>query len=143
MAASANATPAPKRKPASRKPVAPPTPPPAAPDGPLRFSTAKPPERELLFSIDDTEYTIPVKPPAHIGIDASKMIVEGDGSTRTGMDAEEFVMREMLGEEGFAALIACEQVSLEDYKHLLTIVTDRAMGRGETDETEDEPAPNR
>lgn len=140
MAASANATPAPKRKPASRKPVAPPTPPPAAPDGPLRFSTAKPPEREPLFYIDGIEYTIPVKPPAHIGIEASKMVVEGDGSTRTGMDAEEFVMRKMLGSDEYDALIACEQVSLEDYKHLLTIVTDRAMGRAET---EDEPAPNR
>ena len=139
MAASANATPASKRKPASRKPAAPPTPP-AAPDGPLRFSTATPPEREPLFYIDGTEYTIPVKPPAHIGIEASKMVVEGDGSTRTGMEAEEFVMREMLGEEGFAALIACEHVSLDDYKHLLGIVTDRAMGRGEA---EDEPAPNR
>lgn len=136
MAATVKAPATQKRRPPAPRPALPPAPP--EPPGLLHFTAVsdEPEEREPLFYIDGTEYSIPLDPPATIAINATHIIATGGPSA--GAMAEDYLMTEMLGEDGFAALRNCKTVKLDDYRHLVEVCTRRAMGQPEEGE-----APNR
>jgi hypothetical protein len=102
----------------------------AAAPGVLRFSSSsdKPQEREPLFYIDDTEYTIPVDPSPSIGLEAIHIVSEGGGNPVAMAMADDYVMTQMLGEDGWAALRGCKTITAGDYRHLVKICSERAMG---------------
>lgn len=123
----------------------------AAP-GVLRFSSssAEPEEREPLFYIDDTEYTIPVEPSASIGLGAQDVLAEEreqllaagfdlKTATMTAMGlAQKFVLQEMLGQDGYEALLGYKRLRRADLKRLMEVCSERAYAA-----MEDEESPNR
>jgi hypothetical protein len=124
----------PAQSPRRRPPSRPLTTAPAAP-AILRLSSqpaADADEREALFYIDDVEYTIPVNPPARIGINA--LHITATEGARAGAMAEDYVMTEMLGADGWKALRNCKGLTMGDYKHLIQICTEKAMGTVEDDD---------
>lgn len=114
--------------------------PPAQAPAVLRLSSTsdEPEEREPLFYIDDVEYTIPVSPPASISLEAMHIIAEGGGSPAAQMAAEDYVMTEMLGEEGYAALRGCKTIKRHELRRVIEVISERANGA-----LEDEEHPNR
>ena len=120
-------------------PAGPPPAPAPEPSGPLRFSSADDGEekREPLFYVDDVEYTIPVEPSASIALESLHIIARGGGSLAAQMMAQDYVMTRMLGEDGWAALRGCKTVKKHELKHLIQVVTQKAMA-----ELEDEESPN-
>lgn len=101
----------------------------------LRLSSVPEEEekREPLFYIDDTEYTIPVDPPASIGLESLHIIAAGKGSMVAQMEAQDYVMTQMLGADGWAALRGCKTVKKHELKHLIQIISDRANAAMEDD----------
>jgi hypothetical protein len=116
-------------KPAQQRPARITRPAPAAPEL-LRFTstTDEPEQREPLFYIDDTEYTILVNPPASIGQEALHILAEEGGGPLAQVMADDYVMTAMLGEEGYAALRACKTVKPAELAHLKEIITKKALG---------------
>lgn len=98
--------------------------------GVLRFSAEsdEPEEREPLFYINDAEYTIPVEPGPGIGMEALHIIAEGGGSAVAMAMADDYVMTEMLGAEGWEALRGCKTVKRADMLHLIQVCTQKALG---------------
>lgn len=79
-----------------------------APFEPLRLSSApeEAPEMVDLFEIDDTMYSVPRRPSASIGLrylDAAE--------TLGPQAANLYVLREMLGEDGYRALSSCKALT--------------------------------
>jgi hypothetical protein len=118
----------------------------------LRFSSSsdKPQEREPLFYIDDTEYTMLVDPPASIALTASRLLsderrhLEALGAdpleafrAASGL-SQNYVMTEMLGEDGYAALCGCKTITPAEIRQVMQVVSERAQGA-----LEDEEHPNR
>lgn len=103
--------------------------------GPLRFSAEsdEPEEREPLFFIDDHEYTIPVNPPASIALEALHIMAAGKGSVAASIEAEDYIMTEMLGEDGWAALRGCKTVKKHEMRHLIQVISERANSAMEDD----------
>jgi hypothetical protein len=97
----------------------------------LRFTSVPDEEeqREPLFYIDDVEYTIPVEPPAGIGLEAMHMIAQGGPAA--GAAVEDYIMGEMLGEDGWAALRECRTLKMADYRRLVQVCTEKVMGAEE------------
>jgi hypothetical protein len=126
--------PAPRARPARRPRE---IPAPLAETGVLRLSSAssEPEEREPLFYIDDECFTIPVSPPASIGLEAMHMTARGGMAAAAA--TEDYIMSEMLGDEGWAALRACKTLKLADYRRLVQVCMEKAVGPQEDD------APNR
>jgi hypothetical protein len=126
MAAKAVAGKAPQQRPARivRQTLAP-----AAPEV-LRFTSTsdEPEQREPLFYIDDVEYTILVNPPASIAQEALHILAEAGGGPVGQIMADDYVMGEMLGEDGWAALRSCKTVKPEQLAHLKQEVVKKAMG---------------
>lgn len=97
-------------------------------------------EREPLFYIDDAEYTIPVVPVATTGLQATHLLAETRAELiATGMApltaanlamgvAQDYVLREMLGEEGYAALRACKTITGPQLQRLVEVCSEKAMG---------------
>jgi len=98
----------------------------------LRFTTEAsgdvPEVRIPLFSIDDVVYTIPAEPNLTIGLEASHLLGEsadpGIGATR----AMDYVLTEMIGEEGYAALRRLRTVSRAGFQKVSAICMELAMG---------------
>lgn len=107
-----------------------PAPEPAPAPAVLRFASVsdEPEEREALFYIDDTEYTVLVNPPASIGQEALHIIAEGGGSPVAQVMADDYVMSQMLGGEAYAALRACKTVKAGELAHLKQVVSRKALG---------------
>jgi len=138
MAATAKAGKTPPRaRPVPRAIAA--APPPQA-NGVLRLTSTSDEEeaREPLFYIDDVEYTIPVEPPASIALEALHIVAEGGGSPVAQMMAEDYVMTEMLGEEGYAALRGCKTLKSADLRRVIEVCSERANAA-----MEEEGNPNR
>lgn len=79
-----------------------------APFEPLRLSSAPEEEPELvdLFEVDGTMYSVPSKPSASI------TLMYLDAAESLGPQAANlYVLREMLGEEGYRALSTCRSLT--------------------------------
>lgn len=105
---------------------------PAAPAAPevLRFTstTGEVEQREPLFYIDDVEYTIPVDPSPTIGLEALHILSANGGGVIAQAMADDYVMTEMLGEDGYAALRGCKTVTSGELAQVIRIVSQKALG---------------
>lgn len=91
---------------------------------PLRFSSKAPTEERVpIFYIDDDEYTIPKF------ISKSYAMNVMDRAREVGMEiAVTEAMEELLGEEGYQALLKCPSISDEDWEKFQTIFRDLVFG---------------
>jgi hypothetical protein len=80
-------------------------------------------DRIPLFSIDGTEYTMPAEPLGYIGIEATHL-----WATESPAAATDWLMTEMLGEEGFTALRTCKTITRAQYNQVVKIVVDHVYG---------------
>jgi hypothetical protein len=100
---------------------------------PVRITTPADPDawkdkREPLFYVDDVEYTIPVKVPGSVSLEAMERFRQyGDAA------ASPWLMELVLGEDGYAALRR-SGVEKEDLAKIGKVVRDRVFGG-----LEDEP----
>ena len=136
MAATVKA-PAAKRRPPPHRPALPPAMP--EPPGLLHFASAdaQPEEREPLFYVDDAEYTIPVDPGPGIALEALHIMAgaAGAGDETAQAQAEDYILTQMLGEQGWADLRRCVRekiVSRKDFAYLTGVISERAMGAVES-----------
>ena len=94
--------------------------------GPIVISTTqdeKDVETEVLFSIDGEDYTIPTEVPAVIGLRFLDVAAEeGDAA------GIRWLMREVLGDKGWMALLACDAVKGEQLAQIMQVVRDKAVG---------------
>jgi len=148
MAATAKAGKPPRARPVPRAITAAPAP---QANGVLRLTSTsdEPEQREPLFYIDDTEYTIPVDPPASIGLAATHMMaaerarlvaigIDDRTATFSAMGlAQDYTLQEMLGEEAYKALRECKTLKGADLRRLMEVCSERAMAA-----LEDEENPN-
>lgn len=80
-------------------------------------------ERIPLFSIDGTEYTMPAEVPGYVALEATDLwATQGEAvSTR-------WLMRELLGDEGYAALRACKTITKAQVRQVMQIMVKHALG---------------
>lgn len=79
-------------------------------------------DREPLFSIGDKTYTIPKAVPAAWTVKATNMAVRGQG-----VQAMEFALQKMLGEDGYEALSDCETLTVADFEKIRDIIVKRVF----------------
>ena len=87
--------------------------------------------REPLFSIDGTEYTIPIEdavPPA-LGLEGLEV-----ARTHGQAYAEAWLGEMMLGAAGWRALRTCPDITMSQMQAILRIMRERAMGALESEE---------
>lgn len=92
---------------------------------PLRLSSQapEPPEMVDLFEIDDVMYSVPRKPRANIALQYL------DAAERLGLGAAElFILRAMLGEDGYAALSRCDSLTEEHLAWVLETIQGLVLG---------------
>lgn len=92
---------------------------------PLRLSSAEaePQETVDLFEIDDVMYSVPRKPRANIALQYL------DAAERLGPAAADlFLLRAMLGEDGYTALSHCESLTQEHVAWVLETVQGLTLG---------------
>lgn len=85
-------------------------------------------DREDLFSIDDTTYSIPRKVPANVGLKAVDTVArlgEADGTR--------WLMIMMLGQEGWDALMAADGLEAEDLKAIQEVIRLKVFGDQEAE----------
>jgi hypothetical protein len=118
-------TTAPRKKTSSAERKAPPTV--AGGFEPLRFSSKAPTEERVpIFYIDDDEYTIPKF------ISKSFSLGVMDRAREVGMEiAVTEAMEELLGEDGYQALLKCPSISDDDWTQFQTIFRDLVFGKPE------------
>lgn len=97
-------------------------------DGPdvIRLTTKKtrgPEERSVLFSIDGTDYTIPSRPRANLSLKVLDL-AQRKGET----EATAFMMKAMLGEDGYRALMDYDDLEPEDLQRVLVAATKVVFG---------------
>lgn len=111
------------------------------PAEPFRFSTEAEPEAEEripFFYIDDDEYTILANPGPGPAIEA--MHIAAGGGPVALVESDDYLMTEMLGEDGWAALRGLardNRITGKQLRAMIKEVTTRAMGAME------EEGPNR
>lgn len=82
-----------------------------------------PEAREPLFSIDDTEYTVPTEVRATMALEAMERTrTEGEPA------ATAWIMRELLGEEGWRVLRTSRAVSRSDLRTIMEICRQKVFG---------------
>jgi hypothetical protein len=80
-------------------------------------------KRVPLFYIDDQAYTVPAKPHPTLGLRYLHILkTEGQGQ------ATYFLMNEMLGKEGYVALMEYDELTEEEYDQVLDKATKMIMG---------------
>ncbi|MFJ8935353.1 hypothetical protein ACIRL0_06490 [Streptomyces sp. NPDC102365] len=94
---------------------------------PLRFSSKAPTEERVpIFYVDDDEYTIP----KFISRSFSLGVMER--ARDVGMEiAVTEAMEELLGDDGYKALLNCPSISDEDWDAFQTIFRDLVFGKPE------------
>jgi len=97
------------------------------------------PERVLLFRIGGVEYTMLKNPPPSIGLAALDLADRRGGSPQSVALADVYVMREMLGEESYRALLNCKTMDRDQYLRIVGRVMRSAMGAIE----DEDGSPNR
>lgn len=80
-------------------------------------------KREHLFTIDGTQYTIPEKLGAEIGLQATRIADE-----RGEVAAEMFIIDQTIGREAFDALSNVENLPASTLKGILTVCRERVFG---------------
>jgi hypothetical protein len=97
---------------------------PKKPTEPVRIVTADGPvETEPLFYIDDVEYTIPVEISAGFALRYLEIAAdEGENA------AELYLLKGVLGEDGFAALRDAQMVTFAQFQQISTIIMERTLG---------------
>jgi hypothetical protein len=126
MAATVRAT---KKAPAKKIPPAPQADVPAArsaaPFEPLRLSSTpdSPPEMVDLFEIDGIMYQVPREPSASIGLQYLDAV-----ETLGAQAANLFILREMLGPDGYMALSTCKTLKEPQLAWVVQTIHDLAMG---------------
>jgi len=86
-------------------------------------------KRVTIFTIADaegkkTEYTIPAKPRPNIALKYMWTLkTTGNGDTAAAQ-----LLEDMLGEEGYMALMAWDDLEVEQFKNILDICKDVSMG---------------
>jgi hypothetical protein len=83
--------------------------------------------RKPLFYIDDVEYTIPVDVPSWYGMQAMEKT-----ATMSEVEATRWLMKEMLGEEGYTALLNCKTITKPEMQAMQMVI--RALVFGEEEE---------
>lgn len=83
-------------------------------------ATAPEPEREVLFSIDGIEYTIPKKFSANVALQYARVSL-----LRGPQDAVSWALEKALGETGYAALMAFDQLEAEDLDTITGVILQR------------------
>lgn len=101
--------------------------PPEVPGGIIRFTTEDPEERaekrSVLFSIDDSEFTVLDNPPASLGLEYL------DVSRKLGpLAAVSWAMEAMLGRDGYAALKAFKGITPGGLQRVVEVVTEKILG---------------
>ncbi len=74
---------------------------------PIRLSTKDivPPARRVpCFYIDDAEYTIMLEPPMAVSLEFAHIMAEGSGTAEAMGIAVDYLLTELLGEDGYRAL---------------------------------------
>jgi hypothetical protein len=80
-------------------------------------------DREPLFSIDGTEYTIPVEVPPAVTLQAIERVrTEGEAA------ATAWIMNELLGADGWKALRECVQVNKAQLSAIMEVCRAKAYG---------------
>lgn len=85
-------------------------------------------DREVLFTIDDQEYTVPVKVPANVGLRAVDTVArmgEADGTR--------WLMILMLGDEGWKALMDCDDLEPDDLQAIQEVIRQKVFGHLEAE----------
>jgi hypothetical protein len=85
-------------------------------------------EREVLFRVDGTEYTIPVEPPASIALAGMELLAAHGGGDMAQILFTREMLRLMLGDKGYAALLSVPTLKPADFTHLAEVCAKRAMG---------------
>jgi hypothetical protein len=85
-----------------------------------------------VFSIGSTVYTVPAEPPVSLALKALDLQYR-----RGGAWAEVFIMREMLGETGYRALLDCKTLTRDQYAAITAAIRSLAFG----DQEDDSPNP--
>jgi hypothetical protein len=101
---------------------------------PLRLTPrAEPAERVPLFYIGDVEFTIPARPGAnvalqylHIGSGQECSCIKPHG--RGEAAANDYLLTELLGDDGYQALREYDDLQMADLAQLLTIAVQHTMG---------------
>lgn len=80
-------------------------------------------ERIPLFSIDGTEYTMPAEAPGYIGLEAVEIwATQGEAA------GTRWLMRELLGEDGYDALRTCKTITKAQMRQVTRILVQHALG---------------
>jgi hypothetical protein len=88
-------------------------------------------DREPLFSIDGTEYTIPREVPGHVTLQAMEVFrTGGDGA------ATPWVMERMLGAAGYRALLECTAVTKTNLAAINAVLQRKVFGDPEDSKSE-------
>jgi len=96
------------------------------------------PERVPVFAIGDTVYTMLANPPASLALRAMEL-AERRGATEVSVGlADVQIMRDMLGEEAYRALLDSKTLTRKQYTVITQKVMKAAMGS-----LEDDGRPNR
>lgn len=98
---------------------------PSAPFEPLRLSSTPdaPPEMVDLFEVDGEMYQVPREPPASISLkylEAAEQFGEGAANL--------YVLREMLGADGYEALSNCKTLTEDHLKWVVTTLLGLVLG---------------
>jgi hypothetical protein len=87
-------------------------------------------KRVPLFYIDDTEYTVPAKPSPTVGLKYLRLLArEGEGQ------ANEFLLRSLLGEKGYVALMNYTALTEEQFDQVMERAVSIATGPKERQRT--------
>lgn len=80
-------------------------------------------DREVLFTIDDEEYTIPREVPGHITLQAMEVYRNGGDGVAT-----PWIMERMLGPEGYRALLECKAVTKTNLAAINEVLRRKVFG---------------
>ena len=98
----------------------------------LRFTTkaADAPEVRIpLFSIDGREYTIPAEPNLTVGLKAYRLAASVPNLDAGEAIALNFILTEMLGADGYDALLSYEDITREQFAKVAEICRGLTLGQ--------------
>ena len=98
---------------------------------PMRLFTSdddEPVEREPLFYIDDVAYTIPVRVGMDVAIEYLHRAAAVGGGGEGEALAADYLLTEMLGEEGYRALRTYKKLTAAQFAHVIAVCTRIALG---------------
>ena len=80
-------------------------------------------DRIPLFSIDGTEYTMPAEVPGYVSVEVIDLwATQGEAA------GTRWLMRELLGEDGYDALRTCKTITKAQVRQVTKILVEHALG---------------